>query len=162
MWLGAHAPDIVQSLILCCTSAYLPPVDLWNARITHVASKGMESIADVVLSRWFTATSIESEMATIDVVREQLVSTSSTGYIACCAAIRDMDLRRHLKGIQIPGLVIAGAEDLATPPDHGRFIAKEIPDCHYVEIEGAAHLSNIEQANKFNGVLSEYLRKQGI
>ena len=41
MWLAVNAPDRVERLVLCNTSAYLGPPELWNARIEAVRQSGM-------------------------------------------------------------------------------------------------------------------------
>lgn len=157
MWLGIHASNRLQSLTLCCTSAHLPPADMWDLRIYQVDERGMNSITETVLNRWFTPSFLETKSAAIDSVRNQLLSTSSAGYTGCCAAIRDMDLRPELTYIQKPCLVIAGRDDQATPPEHGKLIAAGISGSRYIEIENAAHLSNIEQEDAFNSAVSNFL-----
>ena len=160
IWLGANAPDRVRSLTICCTSAYLPPVEFWNSRINQVVENGMESIDAEVKGLLFSPAFIESDLATVEAIGRQLLSTSSVGYNGCCAAIRDMDLQDFLKEFPNSSLVIAGVDDLATPPDHGRLIAQEIPNYDYVEFKNCVHFPNIEQADVFNKTLSKFLGKQ--
>ena len=160
MWLGANAGDRVETLALCCTSAYLTPADLWNSRIRQVAEHGMASIADVVLSRWFTPSFLEKGFSDVDFVRDRLASTSPVGYAGCCAAIRDMDCRLGLAKIDKPCLVIAGTDDLAAPPEHGKLIAAGISGSEYQEIENAAHLANIEQEDAFNSHVLKFLMQK--
>ncbi|QXD25694.1 3-oxoadipate enol-lactonase [Opitutia bacterium ISCC 51] len=157
MWLGSQSAERIQSLTLCCTSAFLPPADLWNLRIQQVADHGMASITEVVLNRWFTPPFLATESADQTSVREQLQSTPIKGYTGCCGAIRDMDCRPSLPSINKPCLIIAGADDQATPPEHGKLIAAGIPGASYLEIEDAAHLSNIEQAETFNSTVLNFL-----
>jgi 3-oxoadipate enol-lactonase len=157
MWLGIHAADRVRSLVLCCTSSYLPPPAMWDARIQQILDQGMASISNVVLSRWFTPSFLEDVSPASDAVRGELLSTSTAGYVGCCAAIRDMDLRPELAKIKKSCLVIAGQDDQATPPEHGKFIAAGIAGSRYLEIENAAHLSNIEQEESFNSAVSKFL-----
>ena len=83
-------------------------------------------------------------------------SANPDGYAACCAAIRDFDCREQLGKIRTPTLVISGAHDPATPPADGRFLAQEIPAARYVELN-AAHLSNIEDQDRFNHELASFL-----
>jgi 3-oxoadipate enol-lactonase len=52
--------------------------------------------------------------------------------------------------------VIAGTHDPATPPADGRFLAQQIPGARYVELN-AAHLSNIEDQDRFNSELAAFL-----
>jgi len=89
-------------------------------------------------------------------IRRMLVETSSAGYAANCAAIRDADLRAGLATIRTPTLVIAGTHDPSTPPALGREIADAMPDARYIELD-SAHLSNIEQAGAFNAAVVHFL-----
>jgi 3-oxoadipate enol-lactonase len=82
----------------------------------------------------------------LDQVRATLLATSPVGYIACCAAVRDMDQRQAVSAIRQPTLVISGAEDQATPPADGRFLAEQITGADDLEL-AAAHLSNIEEVD---------------
>jgi 3-oxoadipate enol-lactonase len=85
-----------------------------------------------------------------------LEETNQEGYAACCAAVRDFDFREQLGKIRKPALVIAGAHDPATPPTDGRFLAQHIPGARYIELN-AAHLSNIEDHERFNTELAAFL-----
>jgi 3-oxoadipate enol-lactonase len=81
-------------------------------------------------------------------VRAMLTATPPEGYMACCAAVRDMDQRDAIAGIRHPTLVIAGTHDAVTPPAEGRATAERIRGARYVELD-AAHLSNVEAADRF-------------
>jgi 3-oxoadipate enol-lactonase len=67
-----------------------------------------------------------------------------------------MDLTPDLGRITAPTLVISGADDPATPPDHGRLIAKAIPGADF-ELVPAAHLLNIEQTDAVTRLLLAHL-----
>ena len=54
MWLGVHAADRVDSLVLASTAARIGTVETWNQRIRQVLDGGTASIADAVMARWFT------------------------------------------------------------------------------------------------------------
>ena len=156
MWLGIHAPDRLRSLALCNTAAHIGSSDLWNARIERVREGGMAAIAQGVIERWFTPGFLTREPDTAAAMRRMLERASAEGYIAGCAAVRDMDQREAIAGIRVPALVIAGAHDTATPAADGRFLAAQIPAARYVEID-AAHLSNIEQVQPFTSALLSFL-----
>ncbi len=86
-----------------------------------------------------------------------LVASPAVGYAGCCAAIRDMDLRSDLPSISAPTLVIAGADDPATPPDHGRAIADAIPGARLEIVGPARHFANVEQAETVTALIREHL-----
>ena len=99
-----------------------------------------------MLERWFTPGFREAQPELMAQMRRGLTDTSSEGYAGCCEAIAAMDLHPMLGSITAPTLVIAGAEDPATPPEHGRRSRMAIPGARFELIEGAAHLANIEKA----------------
>jgi 3-oxoadipate enol-lactonase len=152
MWLAAHAPDRVDRLALLCTAAHLPPAQGWLDRAAAVRAGGMAAVADAVVARWFTA-----EFSDVEPYRRMLLSTPVAGYAGCCEAIATMDLRPVLGGIRAPSLVIAGALDPATPPELGRHIASTVPGARFVEVAGAAHLANVEQADVVTELLASHL-----
>src|SRR6266851_7261428 len=157
MWLGIHAAKRLHKLVLCSTGAKIGNAEIWDARIETVRKGGTKSIAAGTMERWFTARFRESSPEIVERVKHMVESTSTEGYIACCAALREVDLRESIAAITSPTLVISGTHDPATPPADGQFIAHRIPGARYFELD-AAHLSNIEQQNGFTAELSAFLR----
>jgi 3-oxoadipate enol-lactonase len=156
MWLGVHAPRRVRRLILANTAARIGPPDNWNARIDKVRVGGVSAISQAIVERWFTASYIASHPQRVMAMREMMERTPAEGYVACCAAVRDADLREAVAGIEAPTLVIAGSHDIATPTSEGRFLADRIEGAAYVEL-AAAHISNIEAAPAFTDALLAFL-----
>ena len=115
MWLAAHAPQRIAALGLVCTSAYLPPAADWLARADQVRAAGMASVCGPVISRWFTPEYAAAAPAVVDGFRAEFERTDPGGYAGCCAAIACMDQRPALPAIAAPTLVLAGADDPATP-----------------------------------------------
>jgi len=156
MWLGVNAPDRVDRLVLCNTSAYLGPPELWNARIEAVRGSGMQAVVPQVLERWLTPSYRARAPEAVEKVRRMLLATPPEGYVACATAIRDMDQRESISAIRAPALVVVGARDPATPPEHGRQIAERVRGAKVVELP-AAHLSNVEAADRFTAAVLEFL-----
>ena len=158
MWLAASAPDRITALALCCTSAHLRPAQLWRDRAARVRADGMASISRQVVGRWFTPGYQDAHpgavAAFVSTLEKEVVPE---GYAGCCDAIAAMDLRPLLASITAPTLVIAGAEDPATPPWHGAAIASEIPGARLRVIRGAAHLANVSSSAEFSAVLLGHL-----
>jgi len=142
-WIAASAPSRVDRLVLCNTAARIPVREAYDARIAAVRQGGMAAVTGAVLERWFTADFRTRAPDKVAPVRDLLLACPPDGYIAACAAVRDMDLRDEASRIAAPTLVIAGAHDVATPPAEGRFLAGAIGGARYVELD-AAHLSNVE------------------
>src|SRR6267143_2735896 len=156
MWLGIHAPDRLNKLVLCNTGAKIGTEESWRSRIEAVQKGGMKSIASGVMERWFTPAFRAKEPTTVARIQKILEGTNPEGYTSCCAAIRDYDCREHLEKIGAPTLVITGAHDTATPAADGRFIAAHIRGAKYLELN-AAHLSNIEDQDRFTLEVATFL-----
>jgi 3-oxoadipate enol-lactonase len=157
MWLAAHAPDRIAALGLVCTSAYLPPASGWLDRADRVRAAGMASVSDSVLSRWFTSRYAAQAPRVLDAFRAELERTDPVGYAGCCAAIAAMDQRTSLPAIRAPTLVLAGAADPATPPEHGELIAAGIPGARLDVIPGAAHLATVSAPAQVTAGLHAHL-----
>ena len=67
-----------------------------------------------------------------------------------------VDLLDGLAGITAPTLVIAGAEDPATPPWHAERIAEGVRGARVEVLSPAAHLANAEQPGAVNRLLLEH------
>jgi 3-oxoadipate enol-lactonase len=156
MWLGIHAPERIARLVLANTAAVIGPPDNWNARIEKVRAGGMAAISRAVVERWFTPAFIAAHAAETASMIQMMERQPADGYVACCAAVRDMDQRSGIAAIRAPTLVIAGTLDLATPPADGRFLAESIQGAQYTELP-AAHISNIEAAAAFSAALLPFL-----
>ncbi|TDC40585.1 3-oxoadipate enol-lactonase [Micromonospora sp. 15K316] len=160
MWLAAHAPDRVRRLALLCTSASLGPAQGWRDRAATVRAGGVGTVAELVVARWFTPTFAAATPAVVARHRVALTATPATGYAACCEAIARMDLRDDLRAITAPTLVIAGADDPATPVEHAHAIVERIPQARLAVVERAAHLANVEQPEQVSRLLLEHFDEE--
>jgi 3-oxoadipate enol-lactonase len=158
--LGARHPDRLRSLTLASTACHMPAKDLWDQRIEAVRQGGMAAVADGVVERWFTAPFRAEPTIVVERVRQMVLETPPEGYAACCAAIRDMDLRAAIGGIRLPTLIIVGKDDPATPPERAEEIHARIQGSHLEVIPDAAHLVNIEQDVAFDATLIGFLDRQ--
>lgn len=119
-------------------------------------------MATAVVGRWFTEAYRDRNPEEIESMRATIAATAVEGYAGCCEAIAGMQLEGLLGGITAPTLVIAGADDPATPPDHAERIAAEIPEARVSVIDGAAHLANAEQPAAFTALLLGHLDADGL
>ena len=156
MWLALNAADRFHKLVLCNTAAKIGTPEVWNTRIEGVRKGGMKSISSAVMERWFSADYRTKSPDVIASTKLMLEGANPDGYVANCAAIRDFDARESLAAIHVPTLVIAGTHDAATTPVDGRYLEGHIAGARYVELN-AAHLSNIENRDRFSTELSAFL-----
>jgi 3-oxoadipate enol-lactonase len=159
VWLGAHAPERVDRLVLICTSAHMPPPSFWQERATSVLEAGTpDVIADGVVERWLTPDFAAANPALRGRLHAMLAAINAVGYAACCGAIERMDLRAELPRIATPTLVISGGDDQAAPVEHQRAIVEAVPGARHEVVAAAAHLAAVEQPEAVNRLILEHLR----
>jgi 3-oxoadipate enol-lactonase len=155
-WLGANAPDRVEKLVLSNTHYFYPDKKFWSDRIKFIEEKGLDQLVDGNMQRWFTEGFRQRAPETMAKMKEMFVATDLKGYIACCQAIMNMDMRASNPGIGVPTMVIVGAQDAATPPAAGEEIQKQIKDATLASID-AAHISNMEQPVAYTKTVLDFL-----
>lgn len=156
MWVASNAPERVDRLALICTSAYLPPARGWHDRAASVRAYGTGPLAEPSLGRWVTPALHSAEPELMKQIAAELTNVDSEGYAGCCEAIAAMDQRATIPQIVAPTLVIAGADDPATPPAHAEAIAEHIPGASLVVLDQAAHLAVLEQPKTVTRLLIEH------
>jgi 3-oxoadipate enol-lactonase len=157
MWVAVHAPERVDRLILCSTSAVMGPPESWTERAALVRREGTAAVADSVVARWFTPAFAAAQPDVVARIRGQLAATPAEGYAGCCEAIREMDQRPDLPAIAAPTLVIAAEGDPSTPPAHARTIAGLIPGARLEVLDRGAHLVNVEAPDVVNPLVLAHL-----
>jgi 3-oxoadipate enol-lactonase len=156
--LAIRAPQRLAKLVLCNTAPRIGSADVWNTRIETVRKGGMEAVVDGVLDRWFTPDFRSASPFAIESTRQMLLKTPVDGYLASCAAIRDMDARESISRIRVPTLIICGTHDPVVSISDNHFMERNISGAQYKELP-AAHLSNMEAAEAFTMELGRFLKE---
>lgn len=157
--LAIRHPDKVKALVLAnTTSAYTPEGrEAIGQRIATVESHGLDAISTSTMGRFFSEGFRQQQTATVTRHQRLLEATDPEGYTACAAALCDADTSRKLGQIRVPTLVIAGSQDEGTPLEMSLALARGIPNAQLVTLQGAAHLSAVEQPHAFAEVLGEFV-----
>ncbi len=82
-------------------------------------------------------------------------TTPFAGFRGCAQALSDYDLRPGLAGIDRPTLLIVGTKDATLAGI--RQIREAVRGSALVELDGAGHLSSLEQPAAFTGAIREFL-----
>lgn len=157
--LAAGYPDRVASLVIASTTPTYPE----QARSTMrdragVAEKeGMEALLDATLGRWFTPGFRESDPQDVEPIRRMLVSANPGSYAAAARAVSEVELASELVNVKAPTLVLAGGEDPSIPASSFDLLVGRIPGASGEVLDGVAHLSNVEAADRFNSLVSEFV-----
>ncbi|WP_027133242.1 alpha/beta fold hydrolase [Geminicoccus roseus] len=156
-WLGIHAPERIDRLILANTSPFLEPAAPWDALIAGLATKpNMAAMADMFIGNWFPPDFVAAQPRVVAQFREMILATPPHGLAGCFAAVRDMDLRRTNALIPRPTLVLGGTRDRVTLPAHSEQIAQAIPGARLALLPGV-HLLNVELPDAFLDAVTGFL-----
>jgi 3-oxoadipate enol-lactonase len=158
-WLGIHAPQRIDRLVLANTAARIGTQEAWQARAEQVRGAGMDAIADGAPARWFTPGYIERAPATVAPLVAMLRAQDAQGYAACCEALAGADLRDAIGRIAAPTLVLAGEHDPVTTVPDAAWLCERIPHAR-METLPASHISNIEAETAFTTALRDFLRAE--
>jgi 3-oxoadipate enol-lactonase len=113
----------------------------------------MKPLVASTMERWFTAPFRDTPQAKR--IAELIAATPVAGYVGCGQAIMKLDTTARLRDIRLPVLALTGEADAAAAAT--RYIGEQIPGAKFVSITQAAHIANIEQPEKFNQALREFL-----
>jgi 3-oxoadipate enol-lactonase len=151
--------DLIRAMVLSNTGAKIGTPEIWAERIAGVEKDGIESLADAVMTRWFSEAFCAAPE--LELWRNMLVQQTDTGYAGCSAAISGTDFYTPTSGLRLPTLGIAGSEDGSTPPDLVRETVDLIPGSKFHLIRKAGHLPCVEQPAEYAAVLGDFLRDTG-
>jgi len=128
----------------------------WKERIDLAADKGMGALAEVTIPRWFPPEFVATKAPVLDKVRGMIKATPFKGFAGCAQALSDYDLRPGLAGISRPTLLIVGTKDATLAGI--KQIKEAVPGAALVELEGAGHLSNLEQPQAFTRAVRDFIK----
>jgi 3-oxoadipate enol-lactonase len=151
--------DLIRAVVLSNTGAKIGTREIWDQRIAGVEAGGIESLADAVMERWFSAEFRAGP--DLELWRNMLTRQEDAGYAGCSAAIAGTDFWTTTAGLRLPALGIAGSEDGSTPPDLVRETVELIPGAQFHLIRGAGHLPCVEKPEEYAEVLTGFLRETG-
>ena len=154
-------PLRVRALILADTRSQ---ADTEEARRTReqqarkALKEGMSGIVETSLPKALAPATMKERPKLVARVREMMMKTRPEG---AAAALRGMaariDQSDFLPSIFAPTLIIVGSEDELTPVRDAEFMRREIRGSRLEIIDGAAHVSNIENPAQFNRALKSFL-----
>lgn len=160
--LAALRPDLVRALVLCDTAHRIGTEEMWNGRIEAVNGKGIASIADGIMARWFTPAYATPQNPEFVGYTAMLTRTDRDGYAGTCAALRDADLTESSRALKVPTLCLVGDQDGSTPPDLVRELAGLIPGARLEVIRDAGHLPCIEQPERTAELIRAFVNESRI
>jgi pimeloyl-ACP methyl ester carboxylesterase len=131
-------------------------------RRARLAERGRHVAGDLVW--WFVRRmgfgSKDVSGALVDYVADIIAGTPIHTLADFYSALMSHDKLAALPVLRdLPVLVVAGENDLVTPPDHARAIAAELPDADLLIVDGAGHMVMMERASLVNLHLRTFLHR---
>ncbi|XVV02439.1 alpha/beta fold hydrolase [Actinosynnema sp. CA-248983] len=126
----------------------------------RVLAEGMSWVPDVVLGGLLGAAPVDG---VVERVRELILAQepADVAWAQRAMAARP-DSRDVLAGVDVPALVLVGAQDTLTPPTAARELADVLPRASYVELPGAGHLSPVEVPQAFAAAVDDWRVRVGV
>ena len=156
-----HAPSYFQGLILGDTRPQADTPEGVEGRkrmLALVREKGPAAVADEMLPKLLGPETRERHPEIVNRVRALILSNSPESIAAAITALMTRpDSTPLLAQIHCPTLIVAGKDDTVTPPSISEAMHRAIAGSELVILEGAGHLSNVEQPAAFNTALARFL-----
>jgi pimeloyl-ACP methyl ester carboxylesterase len=156
----------VRGLVLSDTSAPAETEEGKESRnrlADRLLAEGMDGYADEVIGKMLAAYNVA---ALPDVAARVLGMMRATDPRGAAAALRGRaerpDYRDTMAAIQTPVLIVVGADDVYTPVADAQDIHRLVPHAVLTVVEGAGHLPGVEQPERFNAALLEFLTSQVV
>ncbi len=151
-------PDRIDRAIVCDSPAMSTPASAqqWEERIEAARAGGMEAMVESTMARWFPPEIRSAKPPHLDAVREMIRTTPVNGFIGCSAALANHDYNTAVASVTRPVLFIAGSKDGVTPAAMKDMSAR-LKGSHYVELEGAGHISNLDRPAEFTAAVRAFL-----
>ena len=148
-----QAPERCASLTLADSFAAHP-----DGAPIHERSLAADNLRIMAESRVDVLLAQPADPALRAEVIETMAGIDLDAYRIGAEAVWLADQRERAAEIRVPTLVICGTEDKVTPPALSRELTHLIPGARYEPIESAGHLTNLEQADEFNTLVSAFIR----
>jgi pimeloyl-ACP methyl ester carboxylesterase len=129
-------------------------------RMIAVAEFGTaRGVIDQLLPKLLGSETLARRPAVVEEVVRIASAQPTAGIIGALQAMRDRpDSTPWLASIRVPTLVLVGSEDPVTPPATAEAMAGVIPNARLAMIQGAGHLSNLEQPEAFTAAVRAFLQ----
>jgi pimeloyl-ACP methyl ester carboxylesterase len=162
--LALRHPKKLKSLVLCSTTARVPPRTRFAlGMMADALAKGNISheFHDMMMLSWTFSDRAFSSPEFMNRIRAGAsagrIRPSPANMVRQLQAGHQFDTSLRLGEIKTPTMVIHGNEDILFPISYGKELAAGIPGAKFVELQGAAHSAYIEAADRFVPAVMSFL-----
>jgi len=153
-------PHRTKSLVFCDSTPAGENEESHKARLSladRIQHIGMKAYTEQDIHKYLHPETLLQKCETCEHLNEMMVSTHVDGAVASHKGRAERrDGMVFLPLIRFPVLFIVGDRDFFTPPQEMLTNAKRIQGCRFEIIEGAGHMPNMEQPDKFNEIILDF------
>lgn len=154
-----RAPELCSGLILANTKAGTDDNVAKEKRWSHI--KMLHSHSEEFIEKQWQAMVSKSSLNKVQLKKcfqEIVYKSDEEGISAGLVSLATrMDSTETLARITVPTLILAGEYDKIIPLSEMQFLQRNIPDSRLEIIKDAGHLSNMENPDDFNKVITDFL-----
>jgi 3-oxoadipate enol-lactonase len=123
-----------------------------------VKMQGASAFADTFVRAVFAEESFANFPQAVQLIHNTISTTPALSIAGTLLALASRtDTTEGLRNITVPTLILVGENDTLTPPSAARSMHERIRGSMLHIIPGAAHMSNLENAQLFNELLLSFL-----
>jgi len=152
-----HPERFAAGAVLCSSAKFGVPQG-WADRAALVRSEGMGPMVASAPGRWFGTRVADHPTDRSRSVVAELHDVDPEGYAQVCDAIAGYDLTSELGRIRTPLLAVAGADDVATPPEGMGELAARVPGGRLRILPGVGHLAPLEDPDGTAFLLEDHFQ----
>jgi len=152
-------PARVRSLTIGNTPCEYDATQLqaWRDRASLVTAKGIESVHEDLLARWFTEDARTAKTPGCEYVGEVMNNFLPRCFASATAAMCGLNTTSRLTQITQPVMIIASSDDPGVPVATAELMAKTIPNAQLHWLDPSRHLATLEHPDRFNQLFVDFL-----
>jgi pimeloyl-ACP methyl ester carboxylesterase len=154
-------PERIAGLILCDTQCAADSEEGREKRkktIAFIQKNGLSVYAEESLKNLFAPASFTAKKDQVTFIQDTILKTPASTICLTLQALADRkETCSSLTEIKVPVCILVGKEDKITSPELASKMQVLIKDSTLHIIEGAGHLSNLENPEQFNTHVKNFL-----
>lgn len=147
----------VRASAVLCSGPRLGTPQGWAERAATVREGGTAVLVDGSRERWFAPGFVEREAEVATRLLASLTACDDESYAQVCGALGRHDVRADLAGVDVPVLLLGGADDVVAPPRLQEVTGESISTSAVVVLDGVAHLAPAEAPVATAGAIAAWL-----
>ena len=166
-YIALHAihqqPLRIAGLVLCDTQCFADTEEAKEKRmksVEHIRANGLKQYASDSVKKLFSETSLTNKPEEVSVIEKIILKTPVETICNTLIALAGrMETCSVLPLVNVPVLIMVGADDKVTTPEASQKIQELTPGSMLRVLEKAGHLSNLENPEDFNLHLKNFLKQ---